>query len=222
MIRVDPSPIVFNFYFFIRSELVRVDPSWSESIRADPTRTGGWSWSCPTFVPAYRYVMWPTVRSARRSLIGATQRKKQVQCQGKKRLACTSMKVDMFYTTLTKKKHIRKEFYGEPVDNGNIEKAGKIFGTGSDSQKLILLFLQSHWLFSGAWFDCTVWITNFKKQSAQGPTTRQISAENRIPPNFFLVYTVIFQLATSSQGGPRQQKLSSFRVKLRHSKLSTH
>ena len=36
MIRVDPSPILFYFYFFIRSELVRVDPSWSG----------------PTFVPA--------------------------------------------------------------------------------------------------------------------------------------------------------------------------
>ena len=30
MIRVDPSPILFYFYFFIRSELVRVDPSWSD------------------------------------------------------------------------------------------------------------------------------------------------------------------------------------------------
>ena len=93
---------------------------------------------------------------------------------------------------LDQKKHIRKEFYGEPVDNGNIEKAGKIFGTGSDSQKLILLFLRSHWLFSGAWFDCTVWITNFKKQSAQGPTTRQISAENRIPPIFFWFILLFF------------------------------
>ena len=26
----DPSPILFYFYFFIRSELVRVDPSWSD------------------------------------------------------------------------------------------------------------------------------------------------------------------------------------------------
>ena len=43
MIRVDPSPILFYFYFFIRSE----------SIRVDLTRTGGPSWSCPTFVPAY-------------------------------------------------------------------------------------------------------------------------------------------------------------------------
>ena len=42
MIRADPSPILFYFYFFIRSELVRVDP----------TRTGGPSWSGPTFVPA--------------------------------------------------------------------------------------------------------------------------------------------------------------------------
>ena len=29
MIRVDPSPILFYFYIFIRSEFVRVDPSWS-------------------------------------------------------------------------------------------------------------------------------------------------------------------------------------------------
>ena len=41
MIRVDPSPILFYFYFFIRSELVGVDPSWSgpdwrsELIRSD-------------------------------------------------------------------------------------------------------------------------------------------------------------------------------------------
>ena len=44
MIRVDPSPILFYFYFFIRSE----------SIRVDPTRTGGPSWSGPTFVPAWK------------------------------------------------------------------------------------------------------------------------------------------------------------------------
>jgi len=30
MILVYPSPILFHFYFFIRSELVRVDPSWSD------------------------------------------------------------------------------------------------------------------------------------------------------------------------------------------------
>ena len=30
MIRVDLSPILFYFCFFIRSELVRVDPSWSD------------------------------------------------------------------------------------------------------------------------------------------------------------------------------------------------
>ena len=30
MIRVDLSPILFYFYFFTRSELVRVDPSWSD------------------------------------------------------------------------------------------------------------------------------------------------------------------------------------------------
>ena len=33
MIKVDPSPILFYFIFFF-------DPSWSESIRVDPTRTG--------------------------------------------------------------------------------------------------------------------------------------------------------------------------------------
>ena len=48
--------------FFYCSELIRVqfyfififlfDPSWSESIRVDPTQTGGPSWSGPTFVPA--------------------------------------------------------------------------------------------------------------------------------------------------------------------------
>ena len=30
MIRVDPSPLLFYFYFFIQFELVRVDPSWSD------------------------------------------------------------------------------------------------------------------------------------------------------------------------------------------------
>ena len=30
MVRVYPSPILFYFYFFIRSKLVRVDPSWSD------------------------------------------------------------------------------------------------------------------------------------------------------------------------------------------------
>ena len=35
--------------FFI---VIRDDPSRSESIRVDPTRTGGLSWSGPTFVPA--------------------------------------------------------------------------------------------------------------------------------------------------------------------------
>ena len=42
MIRVDPSPILFIFIFLF-------DPSCSESIRVDPTRTGGPSWSGPTF-----------------------------------------------------------------------------------------------------------------------------------------------------------------------------
>ena len=42
MIQVGPSPILFYFNFFIRSE----------SIRIDPTRTGSPSWSGPTFVPA--------------------------------------------------------------------------------------------------------------------------------------------------------------------------
>ena len=40
----------FNFMFFH-------DPRRSESIRVDPTRTGGPSWSGPTFVPAcWKYV----------------------------------------------------------------------------------------------------------------------------------------------------------------------
>ena len=44
MIRVDPSPVLFYFYFLIRSELVRVDPSRSElirrglAVRVDPVR----------------------------------------------------------------------------------------------------------------------------------------------------------------------------------------
>ena len=52
----------FNLIFFDCSELIRVqfyfififlfDPSWSESIRVDPTRPGGPSWSGPTFVSA--------------------------------------------------------------------------------------------------------------------------------------------------------------------------
>ena len=41
MIQVDPSPILFYFYFFIWSELVRVDPGWSG----------------PTFVPTYSIKM---------------------------------------------------------------------------------------------------------------------------------------------------------------------
>ena len=59
--------ILFSFYnlicfFFWWSELIRVqfyftfiflfDPCWSESIRVDPTWTGGLSWSGPTLVPA--------------------------------------------------------------------------------------------------------------------------------------------------------------------------
>ena len=36
--------ILFLFFLFA--------PSWSESIRVDPTRTDGLSWSGPTFVPA--------------------------------------------------------------------------------------------------------------------------------------------------------------------------
>ena len=63
-----PTDFIFLFiirvFFFLWSELIRVqfyfiliflfDPSWSESIRVDPTRTGGPSWSGPTFVPAWR------------------------------------------------------------------------------------------------------------------------------------------------------------------------
>ena len=38
-----------QFYFIF---IFLLDPSWSESIRVDPTQTGGPSWSGPTFVPA--------------------------------------------------------------------------------------------------------------------------------------------------------------------------
>ena len=50
-----------QFYFFF---IFLFDPSWSESIRVDPTRTGGRSWSGPTFVPAsliYLYLDLPEV-----------------------------------------------------------------------------------------------------------------------------------------------------------------
>ena len=40
---VDPSPLLFYFNFFIRLELIWIDP----------TRTGSLSWSGLTFVPAY-------------------------------------------------------------------------------------------------------------------------------------------------------------------------
>ena len=62
---VIPTDFIFLFIiqivFSLWSELIRVqfyfsflvDPSWSESIRVDPTRTGGPSWSDPTFVPAF-------------------------------------------------------------------------------------------------------------------------------------------------------------------------
>ena len=33
--------------------MIRDDPSRSELIRVDPTRSGGPSWSGPTFVPAW-------------------------------------------------------------------------------------------------------------------------------------------------------------------------
>ena len=86
--------------------------------------------------------MWPTVWSARRSLIGATQRTGAMS--GKEKAGLHQYEGGYVLHNLDQEKHIRKEFYGEPVDNGNIEKAGKIIGTGSDSQKLILLFLRSH------------------------------------------------------------------------------
>ena len=38
-----------QFYFIF---VFLFDSSWSESIRVDPTQTGGPSWSGPTFVPA--------------------------------------------------------------------------------------------------------------------------------------------------------------------------
>ena len=43
----------FYFSFYNPSCLFFYDPSWSESIRVDPTQTGGPSWSGPTFVPAF-------------------------------------------------------------------------------------------------------------------------------------------------------------------------
>ena len=63
---VIPTDFIFLFIirvvFFLWSDLIRVqfyvififlfDPSWSESIRVDLTRTGSPSWSGPTFVPA--------------------------------------------------------------------------------------------------------------------------------------------------------------------------
>ena len=45
---VDPSPLLFYFYFFF----IR-----SESIRVDPTRTSGPSWFGPTFVPACNFII---------------------------------------------------------------------------------------------------------------------------------------------------------------------
>ena len=45
---VDPSPLLFYFYFFFNR---------SESIRVDPTRTGGLSWFGPTFVPACNFII---------------------------------------------------------------------------------------------------------------------------------------------------------------------
>ena len=68
-----PTDFIFLFImrvvFFLWSELIRFqfyfificlfDPSWSESIRVDPTRTGGPSWSGPTFVPASSFFFFP-------------------------------------------------------------------------------------------------------------------------------------------------------------------
>ena len=48
---IDPSRIL---YYII--SIFLFDPSWSESIRVGPTRTGGPSWSGPTFVPACVYI----------------------------------------------------------------------------------------------------------------------------------------------------------------------
>ena len=55
LLRVDPSPILFYFYFFIRSELVRVDPSWS-----DPDWRSELIWSdfctCLLYICIYIYL----------------------------------------------------------------------------------------------------------------------------------------------------------------------
>ena len=45
--------------FFSWFESIRVDPSRSELIWVDPTRTGGPSWSGPTFVPALATALRP-------------------------------------------------------------------------------------------------------------------------------------------------------------------
>ena len=61
MIRIDPSPILFHFYFFIRSESVRVDPSWSG----------------PTFVPASRKI--DNLIFDKGQHVGLTNKKKRIQ-----------------------------------------------------------------------------------------------------------------------------------------------
>ena len=68
MIRVDPSPILFYFYFFIRSELVRVDPSWSDpDWRSELIRSDYWTCLAKMFVspvPKIPYVMMKWCRRA--------------------------------------------------------------------------------------------------------------------------------------------------------------
>ena len=55
LLRDDPSPILFYFYFFIRSELIRVDPSWS-----DPDWRSELIWSdfctCLLYICIYIYL----------------------------------------------------------------------------------------------------------------------------------------------------------------------
>ena len=52
---IAPSWSESNFIYFVIFYSIRVGPNWSELIRVDPTRTGGPSWSGPTFVPASSY-----------------------------------------------------------------------------------------------------------------------------------------------------------------------
>ena len=61
-----------QFYFIF---IFLFDPSWSESIRVDPTRTGGPSWSGPTFVPAFKIIFF-TLQSSESNCRNSSWREK--------------------------------------------------------------------------------------------------------------------------------------------------